>query len=92
MSEGQMPSQVQCGRLSLSPADFVATVGAALPGWLRGGAAAAPVVRGNFVQERYVPDHVSWDWLVFPTDFDGDALLRLGRLQAWTLKPAPLRQ
>ena len=48
------------------------------------------LVSGDFVQARHIPDHVSWDWLVFPPSFDADALLQMGKLQAWTLKPAVL--
>jgi hypothetical protein len=87
---GHMPAQVQVGRNWFSPADFLSTVGAALPRWLDGGTDAAPLVRGDFVQARYVPDHVSWDWLVFPPGFNADPLLQMGKLQAWTLKPATL--
>jgi len=89
---GQMPAQVQVGRGLLTPADFVATIGAALPRWLEGSMDDAPVVCGDFVQSRHVPDHVSWDWLVFPPGFDADALLQMAKLQAWTLKPASLRR
>jgi len=89
-ANGQIPAQVQVGRNWLSPADFLATVGAALPRWLDGGTDDAPLVRGDFVQARYVPDHVPWDWLVFPPGFNADPLLQMGKLQAWTLKPAAL--
>jgi hypothetical protein len=87
---GHMPAEVQIGRNWIAPADLLATVGAVLPRWLDGSAYDAPVVRGHFAQADYVPDHVAWDWIVFPDGFDGDALLELGKLQAWTLKPAPL--
>jgi hypothetical protein len=87
----QMPAQVQVGRNWLSPAAFLATIGAALPRWLRGSTDDARILPGDFVQAAYVPDHVSWNWLVFPPDFNGDPLLEMAKLQAWTLKPAPLK-
>lgn len=83
-----VPSEVQIGRTWLSPADLLATLGAALPGWLEGGDEAASLVKGRFVQARHVADHVSWDWAIFPPGFDGDALLEPAKRQAWTLKPA----
>jgi hypothetical protein len=49
------------------------------------------IIQGQFIQAGYVPDHVGWDWIVFPPGFDGDSLLELGKLQAWTLKPAVLK-
>jgi hypothetical protein len=84
----QMPSEVQIGRTWISPADFLATVGAALPGWVGGSTEDVSIVQGNLHQATYVPDHVSWDWIVFPPGFDGDPLLEVAKLQAWTLKPA----
>jgi hypothetical protein len=85
-----MPAQVQVGRNVLSPADFLATIGGALSGWLEGGMAEAPIVASDFAQARHVADHVEWGWVIFPPGFNGDRLLELGQLQAWTLKPAPL--
>lgn len=87
----QLPAHVQVGRNGLAPASFLATIGAALPGWLKGGSEDAPIVGGRFIQGSHVPSSTSWDWVIFPPDFDGDALLEMGKLQAWTLKPAPLR-
>jgi hypothetical protein len=84
----QMPSEIQVGTNWLTPADFLATVGARLGQWMRGGTDDAPVTRGRLEQAQYVPDHVSWDWIVFPPGFDGDPLLEAGKLQTWTLKPA----
>ncbi len=87
---GHLPAEVQIGRTWLSPADFLATVGAALPGWLDGGADDAPIRSGDLASAQYVPDHVGWDWIIFAPGFNGDPLLELGKLQAWTLKPATL--
>ena len=33
-----------------------------------------------------------FNWVIHPEGFDGSALLELGRLQGWTLKPARLRR
>jgi len=41
-------------------------------------------------------DHVAaddpklWGWIIFPKGFRAPAMMELGRLQAWTLKPALL--
>jgi hypothetical protein len=86
-----MPAQVQVGRNWLSPADFLATVGAVLPRWLEGDTGDVPIVRSHFAQAAYIPDHVSWGWDIFPPGFNADPLLEMGKLQAWTLKPAPLK-
>ncbi len=83
----QMPTYVQIGPLQLAPADFLATSASALPRWVHGDSGDVAIRRGNFVQADYVPDHVAWDWVIFPPGFNGDSLLALGKLQAWTLKP-----
>jgi hypothetical protein len=89
--DGQMPAQIQIGHVWLSPADFMASVGGALAGWLKGGAEDAPIRSGLFAQAEQIPEHVAWDWPIFPAGFDGDPLLQVARLQAWTLKPATRR-
>jgi hypothetical protein len=87
---GRMPARVQVRNDWLMPANFLATVGAFLSRWLNGSMRDAPIMCGSFLQAKYVPDHVSWDWLVFPAGFSADPLMLMGQLQAWTLKPAPL--
>jgi hypothetical protein len=85
---GMVPSEVQIGRTWLSPADLLATLGAALHGWVRGGEADAPVMEGRMAQADYVAEHVSWNWTIFPPGFSADPLLQVAKRQAWTLKPA----
>jgi hypothetical protein len=85
---GQVPSQVQVGRTWLAPADLLATLGAALPGWVDGGTADAALRTGHLSVAAHVADHVSWNWTIFPRGFDGDPLLDTAKRQAWTIKPA----
>jgi hypothetical protein len=86
----RLPNQVQIGKNWLAPADFLATIAASLPRWYKGDVEDAVLLSGNMAQAAYLPDHVAWDWVIFPPGFDADPLLELGKLQAWTLKPAPL--
>jgi len=90
--QGAMPPQVQVGRNWLAPHDFVATIGAAMTRWLAGDVGDARVMSGKMAEARYIPDHCSWDWVVFPAGFDADPLLEMAKLQSWTLKPAPPAQ
>jgi hypothetical protein len=86
----RMPNQVQIGRTWLDPADFIATIAAALSRWYKGDVGDVELCSGNMAQAACIPDHVDWDWVVFPPGFNADPLLDLAKLQAWTLKPASL--
>jgi hypothetical protein len=48
---------------------------------------------GNPEFEKYVATDAvkSFDWPIHPAGFRAPELLEMGRLQAWTLKPARLR-
>jgi hypothetical protein len=42
---------------------------------------------------QYVEDDspALWDWVIFPQGFRSPHLIALGKLQAWTLKPARIQ-
>jgi peptidoglycan/xylan/chitin deacetylase (PgdA/CDA1 family) len=79
----RLPAQVWIGSETLSLADFTATLAAA----------DGSVHRGNLECERYISTDPagSFNWPIHPENFRAPELLELGRLQAWTLKPASLR-
>ena len=43
---------------------------------------------------RYAADDASrlWGWVIFPKGFNAPAMMDIAKLQAWTIKPAILRQ
>lgn len=84
----RLPSHVWFGSEFLSLADFTATVAHD-----DGSQAAVPVKKGELAFERHIATdgRRSFNWAIHPDTFDGAELLELGRLQAWTLKPAKLR-
>jgi hypothetical protein len=84
---GRLPNEVFVGAETLSLADFAATVAAA-------GDDDVTVVRGKTTFDGYfaTDGKRSFNWVIHPEGFDGSALLELGRLQGWTLKPARLRK
>jgi len=92
----RIPDDVWIGSESLSPADYVATVGKALEEALTTGKLPAEIVRqaGQFTADRYVADDspALWGWVIFPEGFHAPHLMELARLQAWTLKPAVLQR
>jgi hypothetical protein len=93
---GRMPDDVWIGSESLSPADYLATVGQALEAAITTGKVPADIVRrtGQFTADRYVAEDspALWGWVIFPEGFHAPRIMELARLQAWTLKPAVLQR
>ncbi len=91
----RMPDEVWVGAESVSPADYLATLGGSLEVLLASGKTPAEVTRreGSYTADRYVaPDSPAlWNWVIFPEGFHAPRIMELARLQAWTLKPAVFR-
>jgi hypothetical protein len=90
---GRVPEEVWIGASSLSPSDYLATLGSAVESVLAGHPPATVQRRtAKFTADQYVaPDSPDlWGWVIFPEGFHAPDLMALARLQAWTLKPAVL--
>jgi hypothetical protein len=91
---GRVPDQIWIGSESLAPADYLATLARVFDEVVSTGHAPAVVQRraGRFTADRYVAEDAPalWGWIIFPEGFHAPHLMELARLQAWTLKPAPL--
>ena len=94
-TEHRVPDEVWVGSENLSPADYLATLAAALDAVIASGKTPTEVARveGHYTADRYVADDSAalWSWPIFPEGFHAPALMELARLQAWTLKPAVLK-
>ncbi|MBS1786999.1 MAG: polysaccharide deacetylase family protein [Acidobacteria bacterium] len=92
-AQGRMPDEVWIGAQSISPQDYLATLGAVIENW-KGYDANLPVNlrQGHFTAGQYVAEDSTklWGWVIFPEGFHAPKLMELARLQAWTLKPAIL--
>jgi hypothetical protein len=90
----RMPDEVWIGAESLSPADYLATLGGALERVITSGDVPTAVERrvGHYTADQYVAEDSPklWDWPIFPHGFHAPHLMELARLQAWTLKVALL--
>jgi len=77
---------------SISPADYLATLGGAIEQVIMSGEPPAKVEHrtGHYTADRYVAEDSPklWDWPIFPEGFHAPHLMDLARLQAWTLKVA----
>jgi hypothetical protein len=92
----QIPSEIWAGSHALTPADYLATLAAAIEALITAGKlrVTVPVQSGNFTAEQYVADDSPsiWAWAIFPEGFHSSQIMELAKLQAWTLKPAILRK
>jgi hypothetical protein len=92
----RMPDEVWIGTESLSPADYLSTLGATVEAIVNSGAPPETVLlrTGQFTADRYVASDSAelWNWPIFPEGFHAPRLMELARLQAWTLKPAVPRR
>lgn len=86
-TEGRLPDHVWIGSDRLSLGDFAATLASDT------GGPQVEVRKGNLEFERHVTTDAAraYNWVIHPQGFAPGDLLELGRLQAWTLKPARLR-
>lgn len=83
----RLPSHVWFGVERLSLADFTASLAG------DDGGPTVAVRRGKLDFERHVSKEPqkAFNWAIHPEGFSAPELHELGRLQAWTLKPARLR-
>lgn len=92
-AHGRMPDEVWIGAQSISPQDYLATLGSVIESWkINDGNSAVALRIGNFTADRYVAEDSTrlWGWVIFPEGFHAPKLMEIARLQAWTLKPALL--
>ena len=91
----RVPDEVWIGAESLSPADYLATLGRTLEALVTSGRTPAVVARveGRYTADRDVAEDSPglWSWPIFPEGFHAPRVMELARLQAWTLKPALMR-
>ncbi len=92
-TQGRMPDEVWIGAQSISPQDYLATLGSVIEAWKGNDGNSAVALRiGNFTADRYVAEDSTrlWGWVIFPEGFHAPKIMEMARLQAWTLKPALL--
>jgi hypothetical protein len=92
----RVPSEVWIGAYSIPPETYLATLAGVVEEVSRTGQPLAEVriINGTLTAEKYVAKDSPglWNWPIFPEGFHAPAIMELGRLQAWTLKPAILKR
>jgi len=95
-SRWRVPHEIWIGAQSISPEAYLTTIAGLLNEIVETGHAPAEVrlEAGTLIAEKYVARDAKnlWGWVIFPEGFHAPALMELARLQAWTLKPALLKQ
>ena len=94
-SNMQVPTVVWIGGEPYSTASYLVALAHVAGGLLHGRQAPKEVLVGpaKLASAKYVASDSAkvWDWPIFRPGFNGNHLLDLARLQAWTLKPALLK-
>ncbi|MGE0126570.1 MAG: polysaccharide deacetylase family protein [Blastocatellales bacterium] len=95
-THGRMPDEIWIGAQSISPQDYLATLGSVIENRKSANAQLTGIQlrQGRFTADRYVAEDSTqlWDWVIFPEGFHAPKIMELARLQAWTLKPAILQK
>ena len=95
-THGRMPDEIWIGAGSVSPQDYLATLGAVIESRKNANDQMSdiPLRQGKFTADRYVAEDSPrlWGWVIFPEGFHAPKIIELARLQAWTLKPALLQK
>jgi peptidoglycan/xylan/chitin deacetylase (PgdA/CDA1 family) len=93
----RIPAEIKIGAASISPEDYLATLGAFVQRLAEPNTSlSAPVqiLRGNFTADKYVAndDPKIFNWVIHPEGFHAPKMMGLAKLQAWTLKPAVMKK
>ncbi len=95
-THGRMPDEIWIGARSISPQDYLATLGAVIEVWKSSTSPSSEIQlrQGKFTADSYVAEDSTrlWGWVIFPEGFHAPKIIELARLQAWTLKPAMLQK
>ncbi|MDP2898864.1 MAG: hypothetical protein Q8Q12_20190 [bacterium] len=100
---GRIPPVIWVAGKAVAPEDFAATLGWGverlseqnLTSWTGTefpGLKEVSLKKGNFTAGKYVAEDRPglWGWVIFPPGLRCPKMMELGRLQAWTIKPAIL--
>lgn len=89
-THGRVPDEVWIGAQSISPQDYLATLGAVVEAGAK--LQTINLRKGLFTSDNYVAEDSTrlWGWVIFPEGFHAPKIMEMARLQAWTLKPAVL--
>ena len=92
---GQIPAVIRIDDRRVSPEDFLANLGKAIECFIKEGSPPSSLTwqAGKFTSAQYAAEDSPelWTWPIFPSGFRAPNLMRLARLQTWTIKPAKLQ-
>ncbi|MFN0124946.1 MAG: hypothetical protein ACKV2V_30955 [Blastocatellia bacterium] len=95
-AHGRIPDTVWIGTISISPQDYLATLGGLIESFLKGetGSREVTLREGKITFDKYVAENSAklWGWVIFPEGFTAPRIMEMARLQAWTIKPALLNR
>ena len=88
----QLPSIIWVAGEPMRPEDFAVTLASLIADEHFSG--NIPFQQGQLEAKQYVADDSPglWGWVIFPKGFNAPEMMKIAKLQAWTIKPATLRK
>ncbi|TJY39833.1 hypothetical protein E5161_18005 [Cohnella pontilimi] len=85
----QLPDTFEAGSSRINPVDLTCTLARVIHEGLTD-KDEVPVIQGRLRSQIHAKDDDNWGkgWVIFPEDFKAPRIIRMSKLQSWTLKPA----
>lgn len=85
----QLPDFFMVNGKKVNPADMACTVAHIVARDIKEDE-KVDIIRGSLVSEGHIRPDEEWGrtWIIFPEDFEAPNLVKMAKLQSWTLKPA----
>ncbi len=84
-----LPDYFEAGGIKINPADMACTLAKVIREGLSD-EDSVNISKGNLRSQSHVNEEESWGnkWIIFPADLKVPNIIKMAKLQAWTLKPA----
>jgi hypothetical protein len=88
----QLPSIIWVAGEPMRPEDFAVTLASLIADERFSG--NIPMKQGELEAKQYIADDSPglWGWVIFPKGFNAPGMMKIAKLQSWTIKPATLRK
>ena len=92
MGFSQLPDFFIINGKTVNPVDMAFTLAHIIKGKLAENEVVV-IMKGNLAPQRHINTNENWGdkWVIFPDDFTAANIIKMAKLQTWTLKPAIIK-